>query len=994
MSRSAGGWSVCSWRRSLVVAYACALMVTFGRAGDAAAQNRLLDEYALTTWTDEEGLFGGWIVGIAQDLNGYLWVGTVSGLLRFDGLNFERFHGTESTLLPQRSVSSLYGARDGSVWVGYSGGGGIYRIREREVTDYGPAEGLGGGRIAALAEDGEGVMFAATPNGLYRLDREHWKKVGSDQGLPNGQVYAIYRDHLNAFWAVTGDAVFKRTPPASRFEAVSRTTEAPLGFSESPNGEMWVTSPSVGYQQFEPSGRRTSANDGARRGYGSRLLHDRSGNLWVATLGTGLWFVRSGESAPQAVGTHNGLSNDSVRGLFEDRNGDVWVGTTVGLHRFARRRVTPYTDLGVVRALEATRDGAVWIATGTGVVQLLNGMRRQFGVADGLPSADVRGLHVSRSGQLWVTTTDGIASFADGRFSSLRLDEGRWPVGTATIAIDSKGGLWGCSEDYGLFRWRDGRLQTVSLSPEVHLTDVHSVAVDRADRVWLLMSGGGIGLIGSDGDFRLLRKSDRFHRSDLAFYEDDHGTVWLGAGERLTRFKAGTISAITVFSGLPAGAIRSITGDRDGNLWIGTSGGIMRMADREFEVAEIEPGRRLEFRSYSSSDGLPGVPVRYGYPSAVRAANGQLWFVTGNGVTQVDPERLSNTRPPTPVHIQRVNANGRSFEPTGAFVLPPRTTSLQIDYTALEFYSPRQVQFRYRLEGLDEAWTDAGPRRQALFTNLPPRAYRFQVMARSSEGVWNPAGDAIEFSITPMFYQTSWFAGLVAAAIIGAITLAWRVRRQQVRRQFELVLTERARMAREIHDTLLQSLAGLELQVDAMASQLTSGGPVWQQMERVRRQIQSDVSEARQSIWALRSPTLETRDLASALQELGQTLAGSSGIGFEFTLEGRPARCAGKIEEHLLRVGLEAVSNAVRHAQASLVRLELLYSDDSITLRVSDDGRGFDVGEAERQAGTHWGLATMQERADAIGGQLRLVSRPGAGTNLEMIAPLLSPSKS
>lgn len=993
MCPSAGWWPDRSSRRSKMLAYACALVLTFGRAHDAVAQSRLLDEYALTSWADEEGLFGGWIVGIAQDPNGYLWVGTVSGLLRFDGLNFERFHGTDGTLLPQRSVSSIYGARDGSVWVGYSGGGGIYRIRERQVTDYGPAEGLGGGRIAALAEDGEGAMFAATPNGLYRLNRERWERIGSEQGLPNGQVFAIYRDRLNALWAVTAEAVFKRTTPSNRFELVSRTTDAPLGFSESPTGEMWVTSPSVGYRQIDPRGR-SSGEAGARRGYGSKLLHDRSGNLWIATLGRGLWFLRHGESVPQAVGTHNGLSNDSVRGLFEDRNGDVWVGTTVGLHRFARRRVTPYTDFGVVRALEATPDGGVWIATGSGVVQLLNGRRRQFGIADGLPSADVRGLHVSRSGQLWVTTIAGIASFADGRFSPLRLDEGRWPAGTVTIAIDSKGRLWGCSEDNGLFRWHDGQLQTVSLSHEVHAADVHSVAVDRADRVWLLMSGGGVGLIDAEGGFQLLRKSDRFHRSDLAFHEDDAGTVWLGAGERLTRFKAGRMAAITVFSGLPAGAIRSITGDREGNLWIGTSGGIMRVADSEFDVTEVEPGRRLEFRSYSSSDGLPGVPVRYGYPSAVRAADGQLWFVTGNGVTQVDPQRLSDSRSPTPVHIERVNANGRSFEPTGSFVLPPRTTSLQIDYTALEFYAPRQVQFRYRLEGLDDAWTDAGSRRQALFTNLPPRAYRFQVMARSSEGIWNPAGDEIAFSIQPMFYQTSWFAGLVVTAIIGAITLAWRVRRQQVRRQFELVLTERARMAREIHDTLLQSLAGLELQVDAMASQLTSGGPVWQQMERVRRQIQSDVSEARQSIWALRSPTLETRDLASALQELGQTLAGSSGIGFEFTLEGKPARCAGKVEEHLLRVGLEAVSNAVRHAQATLVRLELLYSDDSITLRVSDDGRGFDISEAQRQAGTHWGLATMRERADAIGGQLSLVSRPGAGTNLEMIAPLLSPSKS
>lgn len=980
-----------TWRLGMI-ACSCALAFAFGHAEKATAQTRLLDEYAVTSWTDEEGLFGGWIVGLTQDPNGFLWVGTVSGLLRFDGLNFERFHGSDGTLLPQRSVSSLYGARDGSVWVGYSGGGGIYRIRQRQVKDYGPSDGLGGGRTTAFVEDADGAMLAATPEGVYRLSNDRWEKLPPDRGLPAGQVYAIYRDRLNALWAVTGDAVFRRKSPDDVFELNTKRADAPVSFSESPTGEIWVTSSEIGYDWFGP-GPQTTPRVPRRQGSGAKLLHDRDGNLWVATLGQGLWFVRKGETVPQVIGTHNGLSNDTVRGLFEDRNGDIWAGTTVGLHRFARRRVTPFTDLGVVRAVEAGRDGAIWVGTDDGVVRLSNTGRRRYGIADGLPSVDIRGLHVSRGGQLWVTTAAGVASLSNGRFTPVRFMDGRWPTGVSNIATDSKGRLWVCSQDHGLYRLDDGRLQAVTLSSEAQSSDVHAVAIDRADRVWLMMSGGGVGLIEADGGFRLLRKGDRFHRSDLAFYQDDKGTVWLGAGERLTRFKGGTMSAITVFSGLPAGAIRSITGDQDGNLWIGTSGGLMRIADNEFDLAQSQPQRRLEFRSYSSADGLPGVPVRYGYPSAVRGAHGHLWFVTGNGVTQVDPLRLSDTRLPTPVRVQRVNANGRSFEPADTFVLPPRTTSLQIDYTAVEFYSPRQVQFRYRLLGLDDAWTDAGVRRQALFTNLPPRSYRFEVMARSSEGVWNPAGEVLEFSIQPMFHQTAWFAGCVVTAMVGLIALVWRVRRQQVRRQFQMVLTERARMAREIHDTLLQSLAGLELQVDAMASQLTSGGPVRQQLERVRRQIQSDVSEARRSIWALRSPTLETRELTTALQELGQTMAGTSGIGFQFSVGGTPVRCAGKVEEHLLRVGLEAVSNAVRHAQATLVRLDLLYTDQSITLRVSDDGCGFDVAEAERRAGAHWGLATMQERADAIGGTFCLVSRPGAGTNLEMIAPLLAPVK-
>jgi signal transduction histidine kinase len=338
-----------------------------------------------------------------------------------------------------------------------------------------------------------------------------------------------------------------------------------------------------------------------------------------------------------------------------------------------------------------------------------------------------------------------------------------------------------------------------------------------------------------------------------------------------------------------------------------------------------------------------------------------------------------------------VTANGRSFEPRGPLALPPRTASLEIDFTALEFFSPRQVQFRYQLDGLEDTWTDAGTRRQVTYTNLRPGTYRFRAIARSSEGVWTEQGAALEFSIEPMFHQTRWFLGCGALVLLGGVLAGWRLRLRQVRRRFALVLAERARVAREIHDTLLQSLAGLELQVDAMSSQLdASSAAVKLQLDRVRRQIQRDVSEARQSIWDLRSPTLEGHDLADALRELGDRVAGAGRVRFEFRLSGKPAPRPRKVEEHVLRIGQEAVNNAVRHGQASVVRVELVYTDETILMRISDDGRGFDVATVVDGGGGHWGLMTMRERAQAIGGQLRLMSTPGHGTRVEMSAPALS----
>jgi signal transduction histidine kinase/ligand-binding sensor domain-containing protein len=971
--------------RRHVFAIALSLFVS----ADAWAAPSVFDEYTLTTWTDDDGLFGGWIVGIAQDERGYVWVGTVSGLLRFDGLRFERFQPRDGDQLPQRSVSSVLASRDGSVWVGFSGSGGVCQIRDGRVIDYGVEDGLGDGRVTALVEEADGGMLAATLDGLFRFFEGRWQQVTDAQGLPPGPVHSLYRDRVGAIWAGTSSAVYERGRLDGRFRSVAAMSYRALGLSEAPAGAMWTTDPDVGFVPLE-RGPAAGAARSSERGRGYRLLHDHRGSLWVATLDRGVWFVPGDGRPSQVIGIHNGLSNDTVRALFEDRNGDVWVGTTVGLHRFARRRVTPITDLGVVSAVEADPRGGVWVGTGSGLVRLSDSGRQRFTKADGLPNEQIRALHLDRMQQLWVATEGGLAVVSNGVVDALPLTHGTWPAGVMAIAVAPTGELWICTQDHGVFRWAQGRLSRVDLSPDARPADL--VFTDSQGRLWLVLAGGGIGLMDRDGAFRVLRSGDRFHRTELAVFEDSAGAVWFGAGGRLTRFKNGELAAITPAQGLPQDTIRAIVGDGQDHLWIGTSGGILRMAAAQFDRVLADRDSRLDFRAYNSSDGLAGAPVRSGYPNSVRTADGRLWFVTGNGLTMLDPRQLSATRPVPPIRIERVSAGGRSFEPTEAFTLPPRTGAIQIEYTALEFFSPRQVQFRYRLEGFDDAWTDAGSRRLASFTNLPPQRYRFRVIARSSEGVWNDHGAVLDFTIQPMFYQTRWFSASCVVAAVGLLLGGWQLRLRQVKRQFGLVLTERARMAREIHDTLLQSLAGLELQVDAMSSQLdASPGGVKQQLERVRRQIQLDVSEARQSIWALRSPSLEARDLASALQQLGDAVTASSSVRFEFAIRGTPLPCAPKIEEHLLRVGREAVSNAIRHAQAGLVRLELRYGDRTIGLQVSDDGRGFDPHDMSQTSDGHWGLATMHERAQAIGGRLRIASQPGGGTTLEMVAPLLAP---
>jgi signal transduction histidine kinase len=425
--------------------------------------------------------------------------------------------------------------------------------------------------------------------------------------------------------------------------------------------------------------------------------------------------------------------------------------------------------------------------------------------------------------------------------------------------------------------------------------------------------------------------------------------------------------------------VGTIIDDDEGHLWLGVRAGIVRISPAEFDSPTGE-SRRIRYALYDASDGLRGDLVPLGYPGVVRTPDGTLWFVTTDGLAVVDPHRLSKTRLAPPVAIEGVIADERQVEPLAGLPLPPLTSILRVDYTALSFAAPAHVHFRYRLDGFDNQWVDAGARRQAFYTNLPPRRYRFRVTAENESGAdW-------EFSIRPTFYQTAWFYAACTMLSLLAGWAAWRARVGQVRRGFTLVLAERARIAREIHDTLLQSLVGVAVQFTALSTELESS-PVSakEHLTKLRRQIEIYIREARRSIWDLRSPTLDARDLAAALRLTGEQMIGDTPLRLEFRVSGTPRRCSPRVEEQLLRIGQEAISNAVRHAQATSVLVELAYGDRSMLLRIVDDGRGFDPEDPGSQV--HWGLAIMNERAQLIGARLEIVSRPGRGTRIELVVP-------
>ena len=485
--------------------------------------------------------------------------------------------------------------------------------------------------------------------------------------------------------------------------------------------------------------------------------------------------------------------------------------------------------------------------------------------------------------------------------------------------------------------------------------------------------------------FRLLRPSDRHHFTDWAVHEDRRGAIWFGGGTRLTRFFNDQLEDIT--AGFPGDAILSVVDDDQGYLWIATNSGIVHLAPSEFDKAVRDPSHPLAFRFYDASDGLAGMPSRYN--NAVRRVDGTLWFVTGRGLTSLEPSRLSVSRPAPAVRIETVNVNGSHFEPTSPLVLPAGATNIQIDYTALTFFSPRKVRFRYLLEGFDESWTNAGTRREAVYTKVPPGSYRFRIAARSSEGIWNEEDTLLDLAIPPTFYQTRSFYAFCVLGAAATALFGWRARMQRVKHHFKLVLAERVRLSREIHDTLLQSLVGVALQLDAASTSIESrSAQDAKRLGQMRDQVEHYIREARQSIWNLRSTALQIADLSTSLREVAAHGVQGTGVKVDFTVTGQSSRCPAAVEQQLLRIGQEAIVNVVRHADAHRVQIELHFADDSVRLNVSDDGRGFDPSARTHHPGQHCGLLIMQERAEQVGGSFAVSSRFRGGTAVSVTIPL------
>ena len=980
----------------LLVGMLAPALASLGDACAADAQ-RSLQQLRHTAWTSREGAPPE-IWALAQTNDGYLWLGTGGGLYRFDGASFEKFRPAKGESLPSLNVNSLLATRAGDLWIGFASGASA-RLRAGHLTTF--DLGLPPVPVLELSEDRAGEIWAALGGddrgGVARFRHGRWEIFGPSRGVATGAVTSVLGAADGSVWIAAGGELEVLRPGANLFSRVAASASDRPKLKQSPDGAIWLTTGArPGLQRIAVSPAQaaptwvvppSTANPRAES-----ILFDRHGSLW-GSYGSGGVFRLGGvglgssallaNGARERFGAARGLTFNLANPILEDRERNIWVGTNLGLDQFRETSVVVAAGLptdsrngfriaqGPSGSMYVTSKDALFRADPEHVARKLARLPRRPLI-----------LHTDALSRTWIGT-DRTLGLLSGRmvrdvplpwsrsrsFALLEEAPGRICVSSVEGAFCRKGRGWTA----------EPRLSTPGILPMQMLRDA-------TGRVWIA-EGDRIEMI--DGPARRTFSA----RNDLAL-----GTVvvmavrgrhvYAGGDFGLARFDGRRFvtlgSDVHPLLSRTAGIVETSEGD----LWLNTVAGVVHIASADLDYALAHTSGPMKARLFDRDDGMPGVAQQDSQsPTAVEASDGHLWFVTRLGVAVIDPKRLSFNPLPPPVVIKSMVSGGRIYAAAAPIQLPKGASNLQIDYTAPSLSVPSRVQFRYRLEGVDDDWVDPGIRRQAFYTGLKPGRYRFRLMAANDDGVWNRRGATLEFEIPPTFLQ-SWPFHLLCAGL--ALALLWlgyslRVRAvaNRIRVRMNERLDERERIARELHDTLLQSVQGLIMRFSNIAQDIATIPPVHRDMLDALDSADAVAVEGRDRVRELRRWS-GARSLSDVITRTAERLLPDE-IEMRVGVEGPQREIYPAIADELLRITDEALFNVSRHAHARSVTIAIIFGAKALTLRITDDGVGIaPVIVAEGGVTGHFGLVGMRERAAKIGGQLAISPGPARGTQVEV----------
>ena len=956
--------------------------------------HKSLTQYSRTVWTQQQGLPQDTIRAIAQTSDDYLWLGTDEGLARFDGYDFQVFDKSKGEL-PANSITALAAASEGGLWIGTTNGLTLYR--DKQFRTFTTQQGLPDNSISALYEDHPGALWVVAGAYLVRYQSGKFTTYAPGPDLPASvTVRSIREDRQHNLWVGGLGSLYRMQ--GNRFVPVVENGNKVLAGASittllaDRDGNVWGAG-TKGLLKVSPDRkvRTYDTADGLPDSLVRALIQDRDGAIWAGTNG-GLARLEG----DHFVAVRGENSQEAVRCLFEDREGNLWVGSNSGLIRLRDDLLTVYGKSEGLPGDEPNSEfqdhtGRVWVGFHDSGLLLFAGpgAPHLYTAREGLPASEIFSLREARNGDLLICARAGLIRMHGDGFQKFVPPDPLGRVAVFDALEDASGRIW-LATGGGLMMLQNGQSRFIITSPPPLNNSIATLCQGRDGSIWAGTFGKGLWRIRGDESQQFTTVNGLSSDQIRALYEDSSGTLWIGTFDGgLNALKDGHFQHFTARDGLLSDNVADVEDD-GASLWLSTSRGICRIAKQQLKDFAEHRRRALEPVNYGVEDGLRSAQCAPSFPigeGGHRTSDGRLWFTTSRGLAVYDPAvPLRRMRAPI-VRVADLTADGRRVDLSRPARLRPEIEGIQFRYTGLLLSGPERVRYAYRLEGLDTEWVDAGTRRVQNYNSLHYGHYRFTVRAGLPGGPVSEASYA--FEVLPHFYETAWFRLLCAAGLLFAGWAIYQFRLRQIRYRFSLVLEERARLAREIHDTLAQGFVGISSQLDAVAMCMPEeASPARKSLDLARRMARHSLTEARRSVMDLRASALEGQDLAAALQSGTRLWTAGSPVSVNVDVSGAEKSLPQEMEQHLLRIAQEAVTNVLKHAGASQIWIKLHMEARKLNLRIIDNGHGFDQQDVFASRAGHFGVLGMRERAERLGGELHLASHPGEGTEVEVKVPL------
>lgn len=992
-------------RHSLFIALAMVLACVFGLKAWALDSSKNLRQYVLRTWTSEQGLPQNSIRAMLQTHDGLLWIGTRGGLARFDGTKFTLYSTGDPKSVSGESITDLAEDRDGSLWI--SSNGGLSRYRDRRFQNFGSRDGLPSDSIWRIAADPAGGVWAVTwSSELFHFDGSTVRRYATPIPARPEEVNALLEDGEGTLWLATFDGLFARNSQGAlrRFShrdglAGNRLYALALDREK----RLW-TAGDGGLSRQTSNGFVALAVPGLSTA--TLLAFDTKAQddaLWTGSTGQGVFRLNRGRV--QRLGAAEGLVSDEVYLLYFSHDGSLWLGAVNGLNQLSDGAVTSYS-------------------TGEGVPTSTRDMQRSEGHSHELWFGRGKTLFgVNQASLIPIGLEHTIEREGDPKHEMVQL---QWPRMTVVpLWVQSKDpssqGLILAGRSGASVLWNGTSKRRL---PAIPWSDVSGVLIDHNGMIWTAGSEIGVMAYSSHGPPRSYTVANGLDDNNVGpLAEDAAGDIWVGTLAGLNRIHHGVVSRVAscarvtsivpsadgslwvgsesgllyvppalapvqVFAqqnGLPTSVVAAVAEDTIGNLWLGTQQGVMRVS--KADLLHAAGGQQPVPVIFGTGDGFRNAQLRTN--AIFRSHHGDIWFMTLQELAVIDP-RAIQARALAPIFIDGVAVDDRdtALHPRDLLAVPPGRHRLTIRYALPEFKIPSRLRFRYRLEGWDKSWTEAGSLREATYTGIPPGHYLFHVINSDGYGNWSSAENTLAIRVEPYFYQTGWFLTLLAVLVF---LCAWQLHRLRVAQVSKLLnerlqerLGERTRIARDLHDTLLQGMLGMAMQMYALSQKEHEAHSDRAMLGHASQRLREIAEQSRRTLEDLRSPYMSPDSLETALARALQEIDAPTGIRPQIKSAGADLRLRPLVQKEVEQIAREAIANAMHHSGASLLRVDIVYQPAHFFLSVTDDGCGLDpeIERAGRQG--HWGLKGMRERADCIGAHLRLFPHTPSGTVVEV----------